>query len=217
MDWLAVVIQHHPARAHLLPALAKSLEGLRVQVVTDPGADDPRWSAWRAYLACVRAAVETEAAHVLIVQDDAVPCPGFAEAAPGAIAAKSDRIVCFYVGGGRVGLPLRLAAQHCAPWAALDQRLWLPLVATSYPRVILEELLVWAEQDYLAQKSRADDSMLGRFLRAKNYRAWATVPNLVQHPDTEPSLVRRRAAKGIDPHRKAVCYIDSYDPRQILW
>jgi len=75
---LSVAIQHHPKRAHLLPALLESLAlafpGVQTEVVTDPDPDAPP-SSWRTY----RAALERRLGgdSLLVIQDDAEPCDGF--------------------------------------------------------------------------------------------------------------------------------------------
>jgi hypothetical protein len=38
---IAVLVKHHPARAHLLPALLAQFDELPVTVISDPGADEP--------------------------------------------------------------------------------------------------------------------------------------------------------------------------------
>lgn len=215
MSSIHTVIQHHPSRAAVLPDLIAALGDLDPQVITDPG-HDQTWSAWRSFRACLQAC-PANSGHLLVIQDDAVPCLGFDTAARSALAVKPDRIVCFYVGGGRVGEPLVKAAVSCASWAALDQNLWVPLVATAFPRAIVAELLEWAESDSFAQKSRGDDAVLGKFMRAKGHIAWATIPNLVQHPDVLPSLIRRTAAAGRDRNRVAVCWVGEEDVSQIVW
>lgn len=183
-------------------------------VVTDPDPDGT-WNAWRSYQACLQKAPDY--GHLLVVQDDALPCPHFAEAARQALAMKNDVIVCFYVGGGGVGIPLQHAANRCASWAPLNRTLWVPLVATAFPAAIVAELLSWAADDSWARKARGDDAVLGKFMRAKGHTAWATVPNLVQHPDLVPSVNRHRNARGLDRNRVAVCWVGDHDARELVW
>lgn len=151
------------------------------------------------------------------MQDDAEPCQGFDKACRAALAAKPDEVVCFYVGGGRIGWPVERAAAAGLHWAVLDPKLWVPLVATAFPRGIIEELLAWAENDPFAAKSRGDDSVVGKFMRERRHTTWATIPNLVQHSDVVPSVLRSRNAAGRNISRVSVCYIGEEDPTQITW
>jgi len=199
----------------MLPALIEGLGDLDPEVITDP---DPEgiYHPWRAFQECLRHC-PGDTGHLLIIQDDAVPCKDFDLAARTALSVKPDKIVCFYVGGGRAGEPLAQAALSCKSWAALRQDLWIPLVATAFPVVVVRELQEWAATDHFALKSRWDDAVLGRFMRAKGITAWATVPNLVQHPDVAPSLIKRTAAAGRDKNRVAVCWIDDHPASEIVW
>jgi hypothetical protein len=213
------IIQHHPSRAELLPDLIARLGNLEPVVVTDPGAGFEtrgQWNAWRGFRACLEACPENTG-HLLIVQDDALPCPGFDNAARTALAMRPDVMVCFYVGGGRVGDPLVHAAVRCVSWAPLNRDLWVPLVATAFPRAIVTDLLAWADKEPYAARAKGDDAVLGRFMRDKGLTAWATIPNLVQHEDMVPSIMRRTSARGTDRNRTAVCWIGDEDVASIQW
>ena len=70
-------VQHHPARAHLLPRLLAALDPIPTEVITHQSVPpDP----WAGYKACLTDPPDCD--HLLIVQDDAVPVPGFAEVLP---------------------------------------------------------------------------------------------------------------------------------------
>lgn len=213
---VATVIQHHPSRAWLLPKLIERLAPLSPTVVRDPRWNDLHWDAWRAYRNCLTQASH-DGTHVLVIQDDVVPCHNFGKAVPLVLNAKPDQIVCFYVGGGAIGAPVIRAGNACAHWTVLPRHLWLPVVATAIPVPIVQDLLIWAQTDTHALKARSDDSVLGRYARQRHHPIWATVPNLVQHPDKVTSLVRRRAAAGRDRHRVAACWIGDEDPLSIDW
>lgn len=194
----------------------KRLDGLDATPVRDPDWESPHWNSWRSYLHCLKSAALT-GTHVLVIQDDTLPCLNFGKAAPVVLSARPNGIVCFYVGGGAVGLPVVHAGNACRHWTTLAKNLWLPLVATAFPVQTVQQLLVWAAVDSYAQRARGDDAVLGRFARAHHLPIWATVPNLVQHPDTVPSLIRRTAAAGRDKHRVAACFIGNHDPMSIDW
>lgn len=199
----------------MLPALIEALGDLDPEVIADPEHEEP-WNAWRSFKACLRACPD-DTGHLLIIQDDAVPCAGFAEAARTALSVKTDKIVCFYVGGGRAGDPLVRAAAECRNWVTLNRNLWIPLVATAFPVAVVRDLLEWAETDAFAQRSRGDDAVLGKFMRARGITPWATVPNLVQHPDVVASVTSRRSAHGRDRNRTAACWIGEHPASDITW
>lgn len=212
---VAAVVQHHPARRALLPSLLAALDGLEPQVVADD-ADNLHWNAWQMYLRCLRAA-PADCTHLLTIQDDAEVCKDFVEALPRVLAAKPDEIVCLYVGGGGPGPGVIRAGNACLNWTRLSTQLWLPLVATVLPIVVVGQVLAWAEEDEHARRARMDDGMMGRFIRKQKLTAWGTVPSLVQHPDQVPSLIRRKAAKGRDRNRIAACFIGEFSPLDINW
>lgn len=213
---LAAVVQHHPARAELLPPLLEQLAPLEPKVVCDPGAAEPKWSAWRCFEACLRA-LPAGASHLLIVQDDAELCRGFAAAALAALRAQPERIVAFYVGGRPASSARALCAASCQgeSWVELDRSQWVPLVCAAFPRADVLELLAWAEG--WKGPRRGDDNVVGEFVRKTGRQALATVPSLAQHPDVAPSLVGRRAGRGRDRGRVAACFIGEHDPAQIAW
>lgn len=84
---LCAIVQHHPSRAGLLPALLERLAPLQTSVVLDPQPDSEWPSPWRSYRACLEAVRDGDATHALIIQDDAMPCRDFAAALPTIIEA----------------------------------------------------------------------------------------------------------------------------------
>lgn len=181
----AVMIEHHPSRAALLPALLTSLAPLPVEVVTDPDPDSPVPGSWRTYRACLER-FPAEATHALILQDDTVVWPGLPqelasiiEAAPG-----DDPLIALWLGGG--------------PWAtakmqgALDRgESFLPLrrphtaaVALVWPRRRRDEIL--AEAPPPSDSHVGDQDVIERWRR--RVPLVATVPSLVDHPGAVPSI-----------------------------
>ncbi len=210
---LACVVQHHPARAEILTRLLERLAA--PTVVEDPGG--PGISAWRCYRLCLRAA--PDATHVLVLQDDTIPCQHFEEAAVKAIAARPEAAVCFYLGGhpATTAHHATVAMRKGQRWVQISRRDYVPTVATCYPQAMATELAAWVDERY--PHSRGDDAPVGNFFRAAYGRleAWATVPSLVQHPDDTPSMVGRRALAGKNPGRVAKWFIGDADAREIAW
>lgn len=171
-------------------------------------ADAP--SPWRTY----RLALESTpgwASHQLVVQDDAVVCPGFRAAAVKAIAAQPDSLVSFFCSPYPQLCAINVveAAQRCEHWAVLFNGDWCPVVCLAWPRWMIRELLGWAPADTLG---RSDDTVVGRYLLEHGRNALCTVPNLVQHPDDVPSMM---GSDGLARH--SICWIGDYDASLIQW
>src|SRR5262249_8257017 len=103
----------------------------------------------------------------------------------------------------------RKAAEEGKEWCQLPTSLnWTPVVALSWPRELAEDFLPFAEE-YVRWRSgkrmltTGDDPVVGKFVRARKLSVWATVPSLVEHPDTQRSLVKRRDYNGTNPARRA--------------
>lgn len=149
-------------------------------------------------------------------------CDGFLDAAHAAIEARPDRVICFFVGGGTHShaRPVRFAADAGERWVELSNQSWVPVVATVWPAGLIEPMLDWVPRQNFPPAFTADDEICGRFLRSVGQFALATVPSLVEHPDTEPSLVRRQITGGLDPSRRAAVWVEDLgfcDGRQIDW
>jgi hypothetical protein len=202
---VSIAIQAHPDRAYLAEPLAAETGA---EIVYDPEPDAQWRSPWRTYRHALLTA-PPEVTHRLILQDDALVCPNFAVAARAAIAARPDAVIAFYVGGApyHQAEAVREACKRDDAWAVLENAHWLPAVAVSWPRPHIEEIVPWVDSQGWPEKFRADDEILGRYLREHRLRALATVPSLVDHPDVEPSLVGTRTRGGDDPARVAACYI----------
>lgn len=217
---ISVAIQHHPSRADLAAVLAAEVPG--AVLVADPDPDCGVPSPWRTYR---RALEETpaEATHRLVLQDDAIVCPGFLPAAHAAIAARPNRMIAFYVGGNArpVASDVRAAARRRAPWVELRNMTWCPAVALAWPAPLIGECLAFVDAQVswpLSFTMRGcDDEIIGRFLGHAGVTAIATVPSLVDHPDDVPSLIRKRHRGGRDPGRVAACWIGDCDPASIDW
>src|SRR4051794_7844007 len=97
MGKLAVAIQHHPARAELLPPLLRALQPASCLIARDP---DPsgRPNSWRTYRRALELA-PSWASHLLILQDDVTPSRWLPISAPRVAAARPDALVALFVGG----------------------------------------------------------------------------------------------------------------------
>lgn len=182
---LSVVVMHHPARAQALPPLLAACAPLPVRVVEDPAPDGPASplrTAKRAW-----AAVAEGATHHVVLQDDVVPVPGFAEHLVRAIEAKPDCGVTFSVQGTspRNAYAVRRAAVAGRAWARMSVVEWTPTLALGLPAADARALAAYFAE--LPDELLEDDDFVTPFCASRSLPVFATVPNLVEHAGL-PSL-----------------------------
>jgi len=195
---ISAAIMTHPAREDRARGLAESLPELRPVVVVDesaPGGGNLA-NALRAW-----AATGPEATHHLVLQDDVVPCKGFAELLHRAVSARpEDAISLFCEWGSRSANLVRVAARHGWAWArAVD--MYTPTQGLVMPR---EAALGFATS---GNAGGADDLALVQYLRESGRTNVVTVPNLLDHED-RLSLT----ANGFQGPRRATCVLGESEP-----
>lgn len=199
-------MQHAAGRVRALERLRPLIPDT-AEVVTDALSADP--NPWRCFLRCLADPPDT-ATHLLVVQDDAVPCAGFADAVERAVAAKPDDLLSFFVGGlhNRTRRDFLIALRDGNPWCPVYFRDIHHVVCTAWPVKLAREFLHWADSTRIpgAQPVRSDDMVVGFWARTTKHTMWATVPCLVEHPDDLPSLIRKRMAQRGDKSRMAVSF-----------
>ncbi len=196
-------MQHHPSRTQLLPPLLAALDPLPVEVVAHES-DPP--SPWAGYQQCLTD--PPACTHLLIVQDDTVPCSNFVPALEQVAASNPDTPVCLFL--SRLPRDASTDAQRAIKqnrrYITLSWRSFLPLVAVLWPAAKASEFLVWAQEHPSLpgqREPRSDDAMAGRWKMVTRQLVKAAVPSLVEHPDIVPSTIGRRAANGNDKGRVA--------------
>lgn len=196
---VAVVVQHVPSRAHLLPRLREALGTPTVpgawaaygEVHGDPELRDP----WATYQECLRFADHVEhnadATHLLIIQDDALPCSRFHERVASAVAERPGELLCLYVPERPtyMGRAMLVAHQGGERFATIPGGMFTPLVAAVWPVWLAAECLTWVEATPTSRSRRCDDAQVARFLRTRRYRPVGVVPSLVQHDELTPSTL----------------------------
>jgi hypothetical protein len=144
------------------------------------------------------------ASHLLIVQDDARPCRCFRARAEMAIGERPFDVVALFLGGApaRSARLAQQAHRRRERWVRMHGNDWCPTVATCWPRFHVERFLAYCDgrPDLLGM---GDDNVTGSYVKNENVAVWATVPSLVEHPDVEPSLIRRKASAGRNRYRIA--------------
>ena len=191
------------------------------EVVLDPEAtDDP--NPWRGYKRCLQNL--GDASHVLVVQDDAVGCRNLEAAVERIVEARPDTLTSLCV-CGLSGRTKRMFLQaRWGEFVKLDTRPALHCIALLWPVALACEFLAWAEENEARLPGhrgvpRADDAVIGAFIRLTRRQAWATVPSLFNHPDDQVAVAgHKKHAWGKDPGRVAISWIGpDADPLELAF
>lgn len=187
-----------------------------MEVVTDPEPNAELPSPWRCYQACLTD--PPDCSHLLIVQDDVTLCRNFGSAVKRIAVANPDTVVALFVGKEavyRTGRDILQAANRGERYIPLRQNDPLPVVATLWPIAKAQHFLDWSIKHPMLNRgrpNRSDDARGASWKNRTKQHILVTVPNLVQHPDVVPSLIRIRAGG-----RVAALYIGGGDPLEIDW
>lgn len=200
----SLCVQHHPARAHLIPPLRARLG--EFELVADPDPDGAR-SPLRTYLECLRR-TPNWATHRIVIQDDAWPCQNFQSRALEAVAERPDSPIAFFVPGLKSAGARRMAdaLRKGERWAQIGGTAITPLVALAWPAGLIEDFIRFATSQRIASRYTHDDPVATLFVKSRKLDVWATVPSLVEHPDAEPSLIDKPHGAGRFRHRVAAFY-----------
>lgn len=208
---LAVRVQHHPARAHLLPRLLHHLNPLPGTEVVEHQSVPP--NPWAGYQRCLTGL--PDCSHLLVIQDDALPVLGFADALPLIAASHPGRPVCLWMGA----IPANAAARARRalgkqPYIPLGPAAFVPLVAVLWPRQAAVDFMEWAGT--AARLTRADDGNVARWARSQRIEFTVSVPSIVEHDDFTPTVKGgRQESHGKSRDRVALLLAD--DARDYAW
>lgn len=216
---LSVRIQGHPTRAHLHTSLLAGLDPLPVEVSLH-SSDPP--NPWEGYKKAI--ADPPDCTHLVVLQDDVQLCRNFPLAVTRIAQAKGDP-VCLFLAWlpNNVAADARRAAiagEHYIRYRPASK--FCPVVAMLWPIGALERFKAWAEVSPLPGRPNpgSDDAIVGEWYRRNqfNENIWCTVPSLVEHPDTEESIWKRRGEVwGRDKGRTAALFIGDGDPLRYDW
>jgi hypothetical protein len=193
-------VQGHPSRTALHERLLPLLEPFPTEVLlheSDP--PDP----WAGYRQCLTN-IPDECSHLLVVQDDAIPAPGFPDAVRKITDRHPDTPVCLFMGS----LPSATAAvvrrqKPDVRYVTLAPASFMPLVCVLWPTQAARRFLQWAATS--RKVTRADDGNAGRWVRTTRQHVLVAVPSLVEHDDYVPSVKGGRVHKpGMESWRRAL-------------
>lgn len=196
---ISVWIQGHPSRASLHQSLTERLAPLPVTLSLH-SSQPP--NPWAGYEQAMRLAVASESDHLIVLQDDALPCRNFPRAVMALIEERPDSVLSLWVGG------LRCKTTVDYMKAMTQGERWVPIVfrdihhcvALVWPRELAESFLEWAATSRLPGENRpqqSDDAIVGAWARRTHRTFWASVPSLVEHnDDVESTIGRPRGGRG---------------------
>jgi hypothetical protein len=170
----------------LLPQLLHHLKTLPSEVVEHQSSPpDP----WAGYVKCITDI--PDCTHLLIVQDDAQPVPGFADAVVRIAEAQPDRPVCLWasaVPASAAGRARRAYGKQV--YIPLGPASFVPLVAVLWPVYPVLAFAEWAQT--ASGLTRADDGNVAKWVRQmpreQKPEFLVTVPSIVEHNDFTPTV-----------------------------
>ncbi|MFE2377231.1 hypothetical protein [Streptomyces sp. NPDC059398] len=195
---LSVAVMSHPDRAAAAEALARRYPELRARVVLDPDPQGPPSALRTARRAW--AAVEPDATHHLVLQDDALLADDFAARLAALITAYPRAALSLFAEwGSRSSYALRIAAMHGHHVAPVVDD-YIPCVALVLPAEDARQFDGWAGAK--AATEDPDDLTLLHYLVERKTPALVPVVNLVDHENGD-SLV----GNNVHGPRSAACSV----------
>ncbi|MCK7622235.1 hypothetical protein MUU72_03680 [Streptomyces sp. RS10V-4] len=187
----------HPRRRPAAERLAHSAPPGALRVVMDP---DPagKPSVLRTAL-CAWEAIEDDATHHLVVQDDMILSDSFFARARQAIARMPEAaLALFALWDSRNGAAVRFGALTGARWVAAVNE-YFPCVAIILPRAVAAGFVDFGRRHL---DSWPDDILMGRYLHARGIPSYVSVPSLAEHEDH--GSISGNAFRG---PRRSVCFL----------
>ena len=215
MTSICVRVQHHPARRAHLPELLHHLGSLPSKVVEHSSSPPDPWAGYRLCLTDL-----PDCTHVLVIQDDALPRPGFADAVQSIAVAHAERPVCLWMSAIPASAAARaLRASGRQQYIPLGPTNIVPLVAVLWPRALAQQFLEWSLT--ASGLTRADDSNVAKWIRRMprdmKPEFMVCVPSIVEHDDWAPTVKggTRKESHGRSRDRVALLLAD--DARAYEW
>jgi hypothetical protein len=182
MASIVYLVQHHPSRKESVKRLVSVIP--EAVLITDEVSDPP--DPWRGYRKCI-AAIPEHSTHACILQDDAIPCEGFAAATEKIASANPNTPVCLFLGAFPAATAGRVRRSGASVrYVALGPSSFVPLVCVLWPTYVARQFLDWSST--ARGMTRADDGNAARWVRATKQQIVVAVPSIVQHDDDQPSV-----------------------------
>lgn len=190
---IAVTIMHAPwvaQRAARIRALEAQTGGQVVNAVNGAGVWDTARRAWACGAVLAKS---TGASHVVVIQDDVIPCARWRKRTEEALAARPNSVVSFYC---HPKAPVAAARAAGASWCwgkdcAYGQ-------ASALPLRMVKQFLEWSAA-HIRPEYKHDDNRLALFARSLGLGVWITVPQLVDHEQIASSLGHGWGGRAIAP------------------
>jgi hypothetical protein len=176
---------------------------LEVEVCTHSSDPPDPWAGYKQCLTDI-----PDCTHLLVVQDDVIPCRNFVPALEQIAEARPDMPVCLFMGDipASTAHHARIAMIRGVRYTRLHVTNFMPLVAVLWPRAKAEHFLAWGQN---AKTTRADDGNAAKWMRQTRQSVLVSVPSLVEHNDFVPSVKGGRDHKyGAESWRRAQLLAD---------
>jgi hypothetical protein len=180
---VAHAVVAHPDRLEVADWLQASVEAEVYSIDWET-----RGERWNHQHALKRLISETDAEHLVLLEDDAILCPGYHEALDGFLSALTSPVASLYLGTGswameapathapRLQLLVERAERHGVPYVTAD-RLWHG-VAVVLHRSVAEDVL-----DHMQRRPWPTDAAIGSWCRRNRIEVPHAHPSLVDHAD----------------------------------
>lgn len=197
-------VQAHDSRRHLHNRLYQALSPMPTTFSIH--ASDPP-NPWENYQRCLTN-IGSHCTHVLIVQDDALPCDGFADAVEKIGERHPNDPVCLFMGAFPSSTATRIRrSKPDVRYVPLGPTSFVPIVCILWPAHKAREFLDWSTT--ARGMTRADDANVARWVRATKQQVWVATPSIVEHDDFTPSVKGgREHVPGAEAWRRALFLAD---------
>lgn len=192
---LSATIMAHPARQRFVGELIGALDG-PASITWDRQND--RWETGRRSLL----AVDPDATHHLVIQDDSVICRDLLAGAARAASEHPDTLISLYLGRQRPHAAkfVKIVAEakaHGQRWVVFPELCWG--VAIIVPRDLIEPIVAYG--DTCPQVANYD-KRISKYLEKEHIPVWYTLPSLVDHRAgaENPSLIPGRTGMNRVAH-----------------
>jgi hypothetical protein len=206
MIGIAYRVQHTAGRDEPLARLLARVPPA-VEIITDHDVGDP--NPWRNYMRCLSDLPEASS-HVVVLQDDVVPCRDFGMRVRDAVRNMPHEIISLFVGGLKDAERIYYReARNGRQFADMHGARIHHVVGIVWPVAAARAFMEWyaenEEKIPSRRPHRSDDMVFSYWIKNGRPRrkVWATIPSLVEHPDDVPQVARQRQRVS-DRGRRAI-------------